>query len=107
MSLEIHRKRIDEIDEKLTQLFLERMQVSADIAAYKKEKGLPIRDPEREREAGLGYGKGFSGDGALHEDPLSDSLRTWPSTSTQPLRNQVRSIGQSGGCHQRDTEDPA
>ena len=50
MSLEIHRKRIDEIDEKLTQLFLERMQVSADIAAYKKEKGLPIRDPERERE---------------------------------------------------------
>ena len=50
MSLEIHRKRIDEIDEKLTQLFLERMQVSADIAVYKKEKGLPIRDPERERE---------------------------------------------------------
>ena len=50
MSLEIHRKRIDEIDEKLTQLFLERMQVSADIAVYNKEKGLPIRDPERERE---------------------------------------------------------
>ena len=47
MSLEKHRKRIDEIDEKLTQLFLERMGVSADIAAYKKEKGLPIRDPER------------------------------------------------------------
>ena len=50
MSLEKHRKRIDEIDEKLTQLFLERMGVSADIAVYKKEKGLPIRDPERERE---------------------------------------------------------
>ena len=50
MSLEKHRKRIDEIDEKLTQLFLERMEVSADIAAFKKENGLPIRDPGRERE---------------------------------------------------------
>ncbi len=50
MSLEKHRKRIDEIDEKLTQLFLERMGVSADIAAFKKENGLPIRDPGRERE---------------------------------------------------------
>ena len=50
MDLKDHRKKIDEIDEKLTALFLERMAVSADIAAYKKERGLPIRDPERERE---------------------------------------------------------
>lgn len=50
MDLKDHRKKIDEIDEKLTNLFLERMAVSADIAMYKKEKGLPIRDPERERE---------------------------------------------------------
>lgn len=50
MDLKDHRKKIDEIDEKLTALFLERMAVSADIAMYKKGKGLPIRDPERERE---------------------------------------------------------
>ena len=50
MDLKDHRKKIDEIDEKLTSLFLERMAVSADIASYKKERGLPIRDPERERE---------------------------------------------------------
>ncbi|NLD06156.1 MAG: bifunctional chorismate mutase/prephenate dehydratase [Synergistaceae bacterium] len=50
MSLEKHRKRIDEIDESLTHLFLERMGVSADIAAFKKKNSLPIRDPGRERE---------------------------------------------------------
>ena len=50
MDLKDHRKKIDEIDEKLTSLFIERMAVSADIALYKKENGLVIRDPERERE---------------------------------------------------------
>ncbi len=50
MELNDYRKKIDEIDEKLAELFLERMAVSSDIANYKKEKGLPIKDPERERE---------------------------------------------------------
>ena len=50
MGLKEYRKKIDAIDEKLTKLFLDRMAVSADIAAYKKEAGLPIRDPGRERE---------------------------------------------------------
>lgn len=50
MSLEKHRKKIDEIDENLTNLFLERMEISADIATFKKKNNLPIRDPGRERE---------------------------------------------------------
>ena len=49
MSLEIHRKRIDEIDEKLTQLFLNECRCLR-ISLSTKGKGASIRDPERERE---------------------------------------------------------
>ena len=44
------RKEIDEIDENLTRLFERRMEVSASVAAYKKENGLPTLDPQREKE---------------------------------------------------------
>ena len=44
------REKIDEIDQQLVQLFSQRMDVSAQIAAYKKENGLPIYVPARERE---------------------------------------------------------
>lgn len=50
MDIKDYRKKIDAIDGELTKLFLDRMEVSAEIAAYKKERDLPIRDPERERE---------------------------------------------------------
>ncbi len=49
MELEKLRTEIDEIDRRLVALFLERMDVSARVAAYKKEKGLPVFDPARER----------------------------------------------------------
>ena len=42
------RERIDGIDDKIVKLFCERMRVSADIAQYKSEMRLPVRDPERE-----------------------------------------------------------
>ncbi len=41
---------IDAIDSQLTELFLQRMALSAQIGAYKKERGLPIYVPQRERE---------------------------------------------------------
>ena len=50
MDIKDLRKNIDEIDKKLTDLFAERMAVSADIAEYKREKGRPVLDPVRERE---------------------------------------------------------
>ena len=50
MDLKDYRKQIDEIDEKLSKLFLERMEVSANIAKYKIKEGLPVKDPGRERE---------------------------------------------------------
>ncbi len=44
------RARIDEIDGELTRLFIERMNISAELAGHKHRRGLPIYDPQRERE---------------------------------------------------------
>ncbi len=50
MDLTDYRKNIDEIDEKLVKLFIERMGVSAEIAKYKTQQGIPVLDPARERQ---------------------------------------------------------
>ncbi len=44
------RSQIDGIDDELVRLFAQRMEVAAKIADYKKENGLPILVPARERE---------------------------------------------------------
>ena len=44
------RGEIDKIDDELVKLFGQRMEVAARIADYKKENGLPILVPARERE---------------------------------------------------------
>ena len=50
MDLTNLREEIDKIDEELVKLFVARMDVSAQIAQYKKEHSLPILVPSRERE---------------------------------------------------------
>ncbi len=45
-----YRERIDEIDRQIAALFERRMEVAAEIARYKKEKGLPVLDARREQE---------------------------------------------------------
>ena len=50
MDLNEARAQIDEIDRQLVDLFCRRMTVSRDVAAWKKERGLPLTDPERERK---------------------------------------------------------
>lgn len=50
MELKEIRERIDAIDGKLLDLFLERMECSDAVAAYKLENGMPILNRERERE---------------------------------------------------------
>ena len=50
MELAELRKEIDAIDDQLVALFGQRMEVAARIADYKKENGLPIFVPARERE---------------------------------------------------------
>ena len=50
MELNELRAKIDEIDDQLIRLFQARMDVSAEIAAYKRANRLPVLDPSRERD---------------------------------------------------------
>lgn len=57
------RKRINEIDAKMADLFVERMKAATEIAEYKKMHGLPIFDPVREEEV-------ISKNSQMVEDPV-------------------------------------
>lgn len=50
MDLSDYRAKIDSVDEQLIRLFSERMEIAAGIADYKRENGLPVLDPVRERK---------------------------------------------------------
>lgn len=50
MDLNELRKEIDRVDDELVRLFVQRMEVSAQIADYKKDHGIPIFVPTREAE---------------------------------------------------------
>ena len=50
LNLQEIRTQLDQIDDQMTVLFAKRMNLVTEVAAYKKEKGLPILDTGRERE---------------------------------------------------------
>lgn len=50
MDLQTLRKQINETDDQLVPLFLARMNLSAQVADYKRANGLPVRDAKREEE---------------------------------------------------------
>ena len=50
MKLQEIRSQLDQIDDQMTALFAKRMNLVTEVAAYKKEKGLPILDTGRERQ---------------------------------------------------------
>ena len=43
------RSRIDALDDKLLEAFIERMQLAEQAAEYKLENGLPLEDSQREQ----------------------------------------------------------
>jgi len=47
--LETMRAEMDAIDKEILDAFRKRMKLSAEIAEYKKENGLPVLDVEREK----------------------------------------------------------
>ena len=49
MDLSVLRERINDIDDQMVRLFVERMQVAAEIAGTKAEKNLPVLDLRREQ----------------------------------------------------------
>ena len=50
MELSEIRAKIDAVDDQLLGLFLERLELSETVAAYKNEHKLPILNKTRERE---------------------------------------------------------
>ena len=50
IELELMRKKIDEIDDKLLVLFKERLEVSKKIGLLQKKHNIKIFDPQREQE---------------------------------------------------------
>lgn len=50
LNLQDIRGQLDQIDDQLIDLFSRRMRLVSDVAAYKKENGLPILDSGRERQ---------------------------------------------------------
>lgn len=50
MELKDSRTLIDDIDNSLVELFKKRMDIVSEVAAYKREKGLPVLNSQRERD---------------------------------------------------------
>ena len=50
MELSEIRKEIDTINDQMLSLFLRRMALSQEVAACKREQGLPVLNPQREQE---------------------------------------------------------
>ena len=62
IELELMRKKIDEIDDKLLVLFKERLEVSKKIGLLKKKHNMKIFDPQREQEIIDNYTQNVSDD---------------------------------------------
>ncbi len=85
MELTDYRKEIDRIDREMVKLFTERMDIAADIGRCKQEKGLPVYDPERERQK--------LGDlTALTREDLSSSVEGLYSTIFELSRSYQRML---------------
>ncbi len=50
LDLQEIRKSLDGIDDQMVELFSRRMRLVKDVAAYKKEHGLPVLDAGREEK---------------------------------------------------------
>ena len=66
IELNLLRKKIDEIDDKLLILLKERLEVSKKIGEIKKRNNMPIYDPVREQEIIEMSIKDFSDEEKIH-----------------------------------------
>ena len=89
MDLTDLRKEIDQIDDELVRLFVQRMEVSARIADYKKAHDLPILVPQREQEKLTDVAQKAGADMAVYTKVLYDLLFEL-SRGYQSKRNAAR-----------------
>ncbi len=96
MELNELRAQINEIDDELVKLFVKRMDISAQVADYKKANHLPIHVPAREREILQDVAEKAGADMANYTRvlysmlfELSRSYQTKRNTSATPLYEQI------------------
>ena len=103
MDLSNLRGEIDKIDDELVRLFTQRMDIAAQIADYKKQNGLPILMPSRERAKLQDVADKAGPEMANYTRvlysmlfELSRSYQSKRTTETTPLYNEItRSIEQT------------
>ena len=98
MDIKELRQDIDRIDEQLVHLFAQRMEVSAQIADYKKQQNMPIYVPAREREKLVAVSEKITPELANHVKVLY-SLLFELSRSHQSARNAAQSALFTGIVH--------
>ncbi len=96
MDIKDLREKIDSINDQMLELFLERMQISSEVAKYKKQNNKPIFDPERERDIlydiGQKSGEEMENYSRILFSELFNLSRAYQSNSIvtdHPLRNMV------------------
>lgn len=90
MEIEDVRKKIDETDDKILELFLQRMDYAGQIAELKKENSKPVLDKTREREI-LKTVREKAGDKERYANSLYNTIlsvsRAYQNTILQPKSN--------------------
>ena len=72
------RDQIDGIDQKLVELFKQRMAVSREVAAYKQEHGLPTLDAGRERAGRASVAPSFAArEASMEADRHGSARQLW------------------------------
>ena len=96
MDIKELRTKIDEIDDSLVRLFVERMDIAAQVADYKKANNLPIYVPAREREILQSVAEKAGPEMANYSRvlysmlfELSRSYQSKHNTEATPLYNQI------------------
>ncbi len=89
MDLNTLRNEIDAIDRQLVELFRQRMDVTAQVGAYKREQGIPVLDQERERQV-------LQSKGELAGDELRPAAITLFQTIMALSRRQQRDLASQG-----------
>jgi chorismate mutase/prephenate dehydratase len=91
------RETIDRCDETIARTFAARMEAALEIARYKKEKGLPVMDPAREREVIARVTEPFDDAMAVNVKLLYNTIfdlsRTWQQrymTDETELTNRIQ-----------------
>ena len=99
------REAIDALDARLTELFLQRMELTRRVGEYKRAHGIPVLDPQREREV-LAQKTALVADPALRDD-VAALYEAIMGISRRPQRRLVNEAGNQDYARIRGAMDGA